>query len=219
MSLRRRRRSDLGAVDSSVAPHGFHVRGGYSVTGLLRIVGCVMGPCSLARLAGTLPPHADLVRGACFDLARGSSFSCFGVRPATLANLSFELVLGAVSMLQCSVPPAQAFRVPLLCIQRQQGMSTILACACWWHCAAQLCETVTALCFVDTGLDTAREIPAFAAAMSRVWPATSGNFSLAGAVSCLMPLRPCNRSAIASASATFSLVVGSFLWSFSSRSM
>ena len=92
MSLRRRRRSGQRASDPQVAPDGFQIRGGYSVTGLLRTVGCVMGPCSLARLAGTLPPHADLVRGSCFDLTRGSSFSCFGVRPATLANLSFELV-------------------------------------------------------------------------------------------------------------------------------
>ena len=66
-----------------------------------------------------------------------------------------------MAVLHCSVPPVQAWRVPLLCIQRQQGVSTILACACWWHCAAQICETVTALCFVDTGLDTgARWIPA-----------------------------------------------------------
>ena len=114
-------------------------RVGYAVT-----AGCALGPCSLARLAGTPPPHADLVRGACFDLARGSSFSCFGVRPATLANLSFELVLGAVAVLHRSVPPAQAWRVPLLCIQRQQGVSTILACGCAWHVAAQLCGVVTA---------------------------------------------------------------------------
>ena len=156
MSLRRRRRSGQRASDPQVAPDGFQIRGGYSVTGLLRTVGCVMGPCSLARLAGIPTPHPARVRGSCFDLAGRSSFSCFGVRPATLANLSFELVLGAVAVLQCSVPSAQAWRVPLLCIQRQQGVSTILACAFIWHCAAQLCETVTALCFVDTGLGRRR---------------------------------------------------------------
>ena len=92
MSLQRRSGSNRRDSDPQVAPDGFQIRGGYSVTGLLRTVGCVMGPCSLARLAGTLPPHADLVRGSCFDLTRGSSFSCFGVRPATLANLSVEEV-------------------------------------------------------------------------------------------------------------------------------
>ena len=49
-----------------------------------------------------------------------------------------------MSVLQCSVPTAQAWRVPLLCIQRQQGVSTILACGCAWHVAAQLCGVVTA---------------------------------------------------------------------------
>jgi len=89
-----------------------------------------------------------------------SGFEIRGGRPVLGRQpwqiLAGRTVLGAVAVLHRSVPPAQAWRVPLLCIQRQQGVSTILAFACWWHCAAQLGGVVTALVFVDT----AREIPA-----------------------------------------------------------
>lgn len=155
-------------------PSGFQIRGGrpaqgpsksrfkgaFSVAGGYAVTGCAVGPYSLFGLAGIPTAHPVLVRSSRLVLACRCSFSCFSVRPATLANLSVGQVLGAVSVLQCSVPPAQAWRVPLLCIQRHQGVPTIFACACWWHCAAQLGGVVTAGDFAGYRLDTAREIPA-----------------------------------------------------------
>ena len=91
-------------------------RVGYAVTG------CALGLCSLARLAGIPTPHPARVRGSCFDLARGSSFSCFGVRPATLANLSFELV---PARWPCCIA---AFRQHKHCACHFSAYSAIRAC-------------------------------------------------------------------------------------------
>lgn len=89
--------------------------GGYAVTG------CAVGPYSLFGLAGIPTAHPVLVRSSRLVLAGRSSFSCFSVRPATLANLSVEGV-SAGNAQDLRLDETHVEVVPILRVFRGSGL-------------------------------------------------------------------------------------------------